>query len=103
MFSVQEVIKRWIYAHLSDQLRGALGLRLHYRAQYQEYLQGPRWYVIRHARLWWDGRRCVVCGKRTGLEMHHLTYDHKDRGVGIMEFLTIRTVCEEHHDWAHGK
>ncbi len=102
---VQEVVKRWLYVGLVGWLRGMLGLRVHYRPQYQEYLLGPRWYVLRHLRLWWDGGcRSHSETPCTGpLQVHHTTYDYKDKGWGVREWLSLRTLCDRHHDEVHGK
>lgn len=103
MLSVQEIIKRWFYVRCMNWLRGVLGLRIHYRTQYQEYLLGPRWYVIRNLRVLWDGGQCVKCGRRKPLEVHHLDYDDRGEGWGIAEFFRLRTVCNDCHDWVHGR
>lgn len=102
MFSVQELLRRWIYVNAVGWLRSALGLRLHYKARYREYLIGPRWLVLRTVRLWWDGWACVDCGARVSLQVHHTSYRHKGRGWGVGEWLDLRTVCDDCHRRRHG-
>lgn len=103
MIKFDEIIRRLVYVNGVRYLQWLTGVKPHFRAQYALYLQGPRWYVIRNLRLLWDGGRCVRCGKRRRLEVHHLDYDDKGEGWGVAEFFRLRTVCNECHDWVHGR
>jgi 5-methylcytosine-specific restriction endonuclease McrA len=102
VLSVQEVVKRWLYVRLVGWLRDGLGASVHYRQRYREYLNGPRWLVLRSLRVWWDGWECVDCGSRVGLQVHHVSYAHKGKGLGLGEWLDLRTVCDACHRKRHG-
>lgn len=95
------IAKHLIYVTIIRWLQGVLGIRLHYRQRYQEYLIGPRWLVIRGLRVWWDGWSCVICGARYPLQVHHTTYANRGKGWGIGEFLDCVTLCDECHDRIH--
>lgn len=101
-----ELIKRWLYVRLVGTVRSLTGVRVHYRAEYQDYLQSPRWYILRTLRLAIDGHRCTHrvnlrrCDKRTTLQIHHTSYLHKGApGVSGMlaELSDLRTLCDYHH------
>lgn len=102
MIKFDEILRRFLYVSIVRMAQRATGVKPYFKAQYALYLQGPRWYILRHLRYAWDGG-CVVCHTWRGIEAHHTTYDHKDRGWGIMEFLSLRTLCRAHHAAAHGK
>lgn len=100
---IEQIIKRWLYVNGMRWMRDSFDVRIHYKQQYrQEYLQGPRWYILRTIRLWWDGWQCVDCGVRYPLEVHHTSYKHKGEGWGITELLDLRTVCRDCHRDRHG-
>jgi len=100
---VSEFIRRFAYVKLIQLAQRATGFHPHYKAAYGLYLQGARWYVLRNLRLWWDGWTCVRCGRQHPLEVHHLSYDDKGKGLGVREFLALRTLCDDCHAWVHGR
>ena len=101
---IAEIVRRYLYLRIVQAARSLLGLRVHYRQRYGEYLTGPRWFVIRNLRCWWDGWSCTQCGKRYPLEVHHLTYQNKGKGglPGMLwEFIDCRTLCDKCHEERH--
>lgn len=99
---INQLLRRYFYSKLIELAQQLTGVRPHYKAQYGLYLQGPRWFILRNLRLWWDGWQCTRCGRRHPLQVHHTTYDHKDKGIGWAEFWSLRTLCEKHHKEEHG-
>jgi len=97
-----QIIKRFTYVKLMELAEAATGVKPHYKVKYQHYLLGPRWYILRHLRKWWDGWACVDCGSRWPLQVHHTSYDHKGVGWGVGEFIDLRTVCDGCHHRRHG-
>lgn len=100
---IGEILRRLAYTQIIHIAQRVTGFRPHYKAQYGLYLQGPRWFILRNLRLWWDGWSCVRCGSRVGLQCHHVSYDYKGKGWGVGEFLDLRTLCDDCHDWVHGR
>lgn len=100
---MSELVGKAVYVFLVRLAQHWTGQAPHYKAQYGLYLQGPRWLILRELRKWWDGWECVRCGDRRGLQVHHLSYTHKGKGLGVREFLDLRTLCDKCHAWAHGK
>ena len=99
---IEQVVKRWIFARGVEFLRDFMGIPLpYYRQQYREYLQGPRWLILRTLRLHFDGHRCVDCGSDGRLQVHHQSYRNKGDGWGIGEFFDLRTVCASCHRRRH--
>ena len=96
-------LKRFFYTQLVGLAQSVTGVKPHYKVQYSLYLYGPRWFVLRNLRLWWDGWSCVDCGRRWPLDVHHTTYADKGKGWGVGEFLDLRTVCDGCHDRRHGR
>lgn len=103
---IAELIKRWFYIRLVQGARSLTGMRVHYRAEYQDYLHSPRWYLLRTLRIAIDGGRCTHrtnlrrCEKHTTLQVHHTSYAHKGApGLGGMlaELNDLRTLCDYHH------
>ena len=75
--------------------------RLLRKFMYRLYLLLPRWRIIRAVRRAIDGQRCVRCGSRKRLEVHHKTYRNKGRGIGIGELFDCVTLCRRCHRKAH--
>lgn len=106
VYTLTELAKRFVYARLVQGARQVTGIRVHYRAQYQDYLQSPRWYILRSLRLLIDGNRCTHrvnlrrCNRTTSLQVHHTSYAHKgEPGIGglLAELIDLRTLCDYHH------
>lgn len=100
---INQLFRRYFYSKLIEFAQRLTGFRPHYKSRYGLYLQGARWYVLRNLRKWWDGWACVRCGRQYPLQVHHLSYDHKGKGIGVNEFLDLRTLCSDCHAWVHGK
>jgi 5-methylcytosine-specific restriction endonuclease McrA len=64
---------------------------------YETYLHSAEWKSIRGQVLARDGYRCQSCGARTGLQIHHLTYER--RGREALGDLTV--LCDACHSRAH--
>lgn len=64
---------------------------------YETYLSSTTWKSIRRQVLARDGYRCQRCGGRTGLQIHHLTYER--RGRESLSDLTV--LCDHCHSRAH--
>lgn len=106
--SFGKLVKHWIYTWAIRQLRQWLGIKVHYKAEYQEYLLSPRWLILRWARMARDGFTCrhPGCSRHTTLQVHHRNYRYKGkRGLRnvVMEFFSLETLCDEHHDQDTGK
>lgn len=100
---VTEFVRRLIHAPLVRLASRVTGFTPHYRVRYSLYTQGPRWFILRNVRLWWDGWQCTRCGDRYPLQVHHTSYRHKGDGWGVGEFLDLRTLCSQCHSRAHGR
>lgn len=71
-----------------------------WRGNYRAYLFTPRWRWLRARRRAIDGKQCVICGRRTTLQCHHLTYKYlnKPGRLGLLlELLSLITVCDRCH------
>lgn len=64
---------------------------------YQEFLSGPVWKAVRRLALDHYGWRCVLCGSKAGLEVHHRRY--VPWGAESLQDLTV--LCGEHHRLLH--
>lgn len=81
----------------------------HRSKAYSNYLESLRWFIVRNARVWWDGWNCVNCGARYPLQVHHLNYQYMGLKYSfwnapavylwsmLMEFLYCRTLCRDCH------
>ncbi len=45
------------------------------KAQYADYLRTPGWKAKRKAALWRGGDHCALCASRSGLDVHHNSYE----------------------------
>lgn len=61
--------------------------------EYHEYLKSEEWKFKRDARVLFDGKKCVICGRPFDLNVHHLTYKH----VPYEQIADIITLCDKHH------
>jgi hypothetical protein len=105
---IAELFRRWLYVSGVRTVRKMSGAKVHYATIYRnEYLQGPRWYLMRQIRLWLDGHRGKAlvypehgqpyrCGMRTTLQIHHKSYQHKGKSF-IGELFDCETRCDAHH------
>lgn len=101
---IAELFRRWLYVSGVRTVRKMSGARVHRSTIYRnEYLQSPRWYLLRTVRLWLDGYRCTFvmgdsgrCHMRTTLQIHHKSYRHKGKSF-IGELFDCETRCDAHH------
>lgn len=100
---ITEFVRRLIHAMLVRWAGRVTGFTPHYQVRYSLYTQGPRWFILRNVRLWWDGWQCTQCGDRYPLQVHHVSYRNRGEGLGVGEFLDLRTLCSRCHSRAHGK
>lgn len=68
------------------------------KAEYQEYLTSGRWEKLREERLAIDHHRCVFCGAKENLRVHHINYLYLGKDNEI-EWLA--TVCDKCHGKWH--
>lgn len=74
-------------------------------SNYRNFLRdNPYWEKVKRKVKIRDNFQCVICSKKTGLEVHHITY--KIGPIKIvgreLEFLKwVVTLCEECHDDQH--
>ncbi len=106
--SLGQLIRHWLYVWSIGQLRQWLGIKVHYKAQYQDYLLSPRWLMLRYLRFAMDRFTCrhPGCHKHTTLQCHHRNYHYKGkRGAKnfLLELLSLETLCDEHHTQDTGK
>lgn len=66
---------------------------------YEEYLRSEYWKSLREEILEKDHHRCVVCGRKKNLNVHHLTYDHL--GNREAEWYDLVTLCQDCHQRVH--
>lgn len=69
-----------------------------YTTQYQSYLMSDNWQRKRRERLEIDGHKCVMCGSRSRLQVHHVNYRH----LGYEDPMSdLCTVCKSCHKKLH--
>lgn len=91
------MIEKILYYYASRWLREIFGIRLAPRQQYQQdYLQSPRWLVLRYLRRSMDGYRCQRCGAWRNLQTHHMSYKHRG-GNFLLELMDLQTLCAHCH------
>lgn len=66
---------------------------------YKKYLMSEYWQSLRKEILEKDHNRCVICGRKENLNVHHLTYDHL--GDKDKERLDLVTLCRDCHKRVH--
>lgn len=64
---------------------------------YRKQQQNPSW---RDEVFAYKGKKCAVCGKTEGLEIHHVK---PLANGGTNDFNNLLVVCREHHDQLHMK
>lgn len=62
---------------------------------YNAYLMSDEWQEVRAQRLETDHQRCVCCGSKENLRVHHINYKHMHE----MDFLV--TLCDACHKKVH--
>lgn len=67
--------------------------------KYAEYLQTPHWRRTRNRALMRAGYACEDCGKRAGLQVHHLTYAR----IGAELPADLCVLCDDCHSDAHAR
>ena len=65
--------------------------------KYERYLRSNEWRSKRNQRLKIDGHKCVYCGAKEHLNVHHLTYEN----VGHEKMCDLITLCQECHTRLH--
>ena len=64
---------------------------------YQEYITSQKWFNRRKGILGLDGYRCVLCGRKYELQVHHLTYER----LGAESPDDLATLCVRCHNDVH--
>ena len=69
--------------------------------EYQRYLRSFRWrFLLRPLRIWFDGGRCCLCGRKAQLQVHHRDYQYRGKSL-FREFLDLTTLCDQDHSDFH--
>jgi phage terminase large subunit GpA-like protein len=70
-----------------------------FRDSYAFYLASPQWRAVREARLHIDGYHCKGCGRKSGLHVHHLTYERLGHENAYTDLVTVCASCHKRiHD-----
>ena len=67
--------------------------------EYKQYLKSDKWHKKRLAVLQRDGFRCVRCGSKNQLQVHHKTY----RNIFNEPLSDLITLCKKCHKKQHKK
>jgi hypothetical protein len=67
------------------------------KTAYGDYLKSERWKTLRNERLEKDHHRCVLCGSKNNLRVHHINYEHLENEDEIEWLVTVCDKC--HHKW----
>ena len=65
------------------------------------YLKSAEWKEIRQLVLKRDGFKCIECGSKIKLHVHHETYEHYKNEINYLE--DLNTICEKCHSKIHNK
>lgn len=69
------------------------------RKEYQKFLKSPYWKRVRKSILLRDGNKCVKCGDKNLLHIHHTTYiNHGNEHEHLDDLITL---CEACHSYEH--
>lgn len=60
--------------------------------EHKAYIQTKKWKCIRKEVLKRDGGKCVVCGSKSKLEIHHITYENW-KNENLDELVTLCKTC----------
>jgi predicted restriction endonuclease len=66
---------------------------------YETFLQSPQWQSTRRLALEHYGYRCVLCGSKAGLEVHHRRYVR----WGDEKLADLTVLCGPHHRMIHAQ
>jgi len=69
------------------------------KSSYQIFLKSKYWAYVRRKVLIRDKKTCVSCGRKSPLQVHHLTYKH--HGMEHRFLKDLITVCKACHDAIH--
>lgn len=72
-------------------------LRVKNKAEYQAYLNSPRWQALRQKVFKEYGYRCDQCGSSKNLHVHHITYEN----LGEENISDLVPLCEDCHKKLH--
>jgi hypothetical protein len=64
---------------------------------YEAYLNGKEWELLRILVLQRDKNKCRLCSRRDCLEVHHLTY----KRIGHERMSDLVTLCDRCHNDMH--
>ena len=67
--------------------------------EYRRYLKTPHWSALREAALFRDQDRCVECGSKADLHVHHVRYREKPEDSTLDD---LQTLCKKCHRAEHG-
>ena len=77
-----------------DEMKHRIGFR---PTNYGKYLWSHEWMMLKKKVFERDGRRCCICGKTKGLNVHHMSYQD-----GVLENGdNLVVLCEECHQKVH--
>lgn len=67
------------------------------------YLRSPHWKKLRRRALMYAGHKCITCGSKVRLEVHHLRYvDERGKSILWHERMSdLAVLCHKHHRGFH--
>lgn len=68
---------------------------------YKEFLKTKYWKLTRKLKLASVGGRCQACNRKSGLDVHHKTYEHRGKELTHLDDLLV--LCRECHGRIHNK
>jgi hypothetical protein len=66
-------------------------------ADYNEYLNSPRWHRLRDKAKKRDGHRCRMCNSNLDLVVHHRDYAERWGAESVDDLTTVCTACHRKH------
>lgn len=66
---------------------------------YKQFLRSEYWFYVKKKVLIRDGHKCVLCGSKVGIQVHHNSYKHHYNEHNHLKDLT--TLCKYHHEGYH--
>lgn len=67
---------------------------------YKKELRDKRWHKVRDIVIERDNKRCVLCGSKNNLQVHHTVYDGRHAWEYPID--TMFTLCGDCHIKVHG-